>query len=326
MSEVISDLYTINEDNSSNDYVGFTFNGIHSSELGIVRTSDGSRFNENLLPTLQDKTVPVPGGDGAYFFGTYYTQRQFNIQFAFDEMTEKQLVKLKKWLGDKKIHELIFDETPYKAYKAKITGSAVIKYIPFSEGATNRVYKGEGSIQFTAYFPFARSVHKFLKDYNVSNLKEWQEASGMKINGYSEDANVNSYPIDSYISNFHGFYVYNPGDIEADFILSLKFNNNEIASGSIYMNIGSEQLNFNKIVAKGTDAGIQINTKLNLIEGIDNSGRKTGTIYNDCIIAGNFFKIPQIGPEDNLAQLFVDLSSGAASNCDPQIEYDYYYI
>jgi hypothetical protein len=34
------------------DYVGFTFNGVHSSSLGIVRTSEGSRFNENLLPTI----------------------------------------------------------------------------------------------------------------------------------------------------------------------------------------------------------------------------------------------------------------------------------
>jgi len=34
------------------DYIGFTFNNVHSSELGILRTSDGSRFNENLLPTM----------------------------------------------------------------------------------------------------------------------------------------------------------------------------------------------------------------------------------------------------------------------------------
>jgi hypothetical protein len=34
------------------DYIGFTFNGIHSSQLGIVRTSEGSRFNENLLPAI----------------------------------------------------------------------------------------------------------------------------------------------------------------------------------------------------------------------------------------------------------------------------------
>jgi hypothetical protein len=34
------------------DYLGFTYNGVHSSDLGIVRTSNGSRFDENLLPTV----------------------------------------------------------------------------------------------------------------------------------------------------------------------------------------------------------------------------------------------------------------------------------
>ena len=61
------------EQSKYQDYIGFIFNGKHSSEFGIVRTSDGSRFNENLLPTIQDKTVQVPGGDGTYFFGSYYT-------------------------------------------------------------------------------------------------------------------------------------------------------------------------------------------------------------------------------------------------------------
>ena len=46
------------------DFIGFTYNGFPSSDLGIMRVSDGSRFNENLLPTMQDKTAQVPGGDG----------------------------------------------------------------------------------------------------------------------------------------------------------------------------------------------------------------------------------------------------------------------
>ena len=46
------------------DYLGFTFNGKHSSNFGIVRTSSGSRFDEDLLPTIQDKSVQVPGKDG----------------------------------------------------------------------------------------------------------------------------------------------------------------------------------------------------------------------------------------------------------------------
>lgn len=160
-------------------YTGFTFNGKHSSEFNIKRTSDGDRYNENLLPTIQDKTVQIPGADGTYFYGSYFTQRIFNVSFAFDSLTEGQLAALKAHFGDKKIHELIFDETPYKKYRAKVTGSATFKYIPFAEGVTNRVYKGEGTLQFTAYDPYACSVHKYLNEYHpavswIKHIKELQ--------------------------------------------------------------------------------------------------------------------------------------------------------
>ena len=167
MSEL--NIYGVGASQTSSDYIGFTFNGVHSDTLGIKRTSEGSRFNENLLPTIQDKTVQVPGGDGMYHFGSYYTQRQFNISYAFDALTEEQLAEIKRVFGDKKIHTLVFDEMPFKTYQAKVTGSASIKHIPFAEGATNRVYKGEGSIQFTAYDPYARSANKYLNNYRKSN-------------------------------------------------------------------------------------------------------------------------------------------------------------
>jgi hypothetical protein len=57
---------------------------------------------------------------------------------------------------------LVFDERPYKIYRAKVTGSATMKHIPFAEGETNRLYKGEGTIQFTCYDPFARCDKKWL--------------------------------------------------------------------------------------------------------------------------------------------------------------------
>ena len=147
------------------EYIGFTYNNIHSSTLGIARVSGGSRFNENLLPTIQDKTVQVPGGDGTYYFGSYYTQKQFSMSFAFDSLTEQQLAEIKRVFGDKEIHDLIFDETPYKVYRAKVTGTATIKHLPFDEGTTHRVYKGEGTIQFTCYEPFARCWSKTNTDY-----------------------------------------------------------------------------------------------------------------------------------------------------------------
>ena len=199
---------------SVTDFIGFTFNGVHSSELGIVRTSEGSRFNENLLPTIQDKTVQIPGGDGMYHFGSYFMQKQFNVSYAFDALTEEQLARIKTLFGDKKTHDLIFDETPYKVYQAKVTGSASIKHIPFAEGQTNRTYKGEGSLQFTAYDPYARSVYKYADQYDVKNFEEWEDAANLlNTQGVFDKIEGNSIKL------------YNPGVKESDFILTLNFNN-----------------------------------------------------------------------------------------------------
>lgn len=211
------------------DYIGFSY-GVtqpdgterltHSSTLGIVRTSDGSRFNENLLPTIQDKTVQVPGGDGTYFFGSYYTQRQFSVSFAFDSLTEEQIAEIRRVFGDKQIHDLIFDERPYKVYSAKVTGTATIKYIAFDEGATNRLYKGEGTIQFTCYYPFARCRFTNLADcQSYSNWKEWIEAS--QIATYDEESK-------QYVLNTNNF-----GDVPVPFTLELTAGNGTCAIGNI---------------------------------------------------------------------------------------------
>lgn len=299
-------IYGIGESQYSSDYIGFTFNGVHSDTLGIKRTSEGSRFNENLLPTIQDKTVQVPGGDGMYHFGSYYTQRQFNISYAFDALTEEQLARIKALFGDKKIHELIFDEAPYKVYQAKVTGSASIKYIPFAEGATDRIYKGEGSIQFTAYDPYAHSVKKFLDQYNNTNKDEWKAASGMLESSTGYDT-----LIDNTVK------LYNPGVKETDFILTLNFVNGIISSGGI--NIGADaQLNFKTITSQNEDDQIKINTKLNLIEGYKN-GKKSGMIYNKYITSGTFFKIPVSNGTDTI------LTLNQIKAYFDNIEYDYIY-
>lgn len=300
-------IYGVGASQISSDYIGFTFNGVHSDTLGIKRTSEGSRFNENLLPTIQDKTVQVPGGDGMYHFGSYYTQRQFNISYAFDALTEEQLAQIKALFGDKKIHELIFDEAPYKVYQAKVTGSASIKHIPFAEGATNRIYKGEGSIQFTAYDPYARSVKKFLNQYDNANKNEWKAASGMLESGTGYDTLVDN-----------TVKLYNPGVKETDFILTLNFVDGIISAGGI--NIGADaQLNFKAITSQNGDDQIKINTKLNLIEGYKN-GRKSGMIYNKYITSGTFFKIPV---SDGTGMI---LTLNQIKAYFDSIEYDYIYF
>ena len=291
----------------SGDFIGFTFNGVHSSDMGIIRTSNGSRFNENLLPASTDKTVQIPGGDGTYYFGSNYTQRQIPISIATDELTETQFRQLKQWLGDKQIHPLVFDEAPYKTYMVKTSSAPTLKFICFdnitknnNEMVVNRVYKGEGSLQFIAYFPFARCTKKYLSEYTDSNKEEWASASGLLTTqgGYDgTGAEIN---------------LYNPGDVETDFFAYYARTSLKRLT-KIYIN--SNILNFDFSNNDNViDTYIRINSKANLIEGCDENFKPTGTLYNKFITSGDFFKIPT--GENQL------LSVGA--NC-VKIEYDYLY-
>jgi hypothetical protein len=45
-------------------FTGFTFGGYHSSSLGITRVSNGTRYEDNLLPALKEKTAEIAGAEG----------------------------------------------------------------------------------------------------------------------------------------------------------------------------------------------------------------------------------------------------------------------
>ena len=305
------------------DFIGFSFNEHRSESLGIVRVSDGSRYNEDLVPTTQDKTVQVPGGDGFYYFGSDYTQKPFTIPIAFDGLTEKQFRELQQVFGTKELGKLVFDERPYKYYMVK-SSKPQLKYICFGKDG-ERIYKGEGTLSFTAYYPFAKSIFKFLekekeeetgKEVYVlrktySNIEEWAEASGMKAQG-----TLDKVP-ESPIEGVYSISVYNAGDLETDFIL--KFNSAPGDAVNIELskqNVGNKKafLNLKKFGLKNTDTGFQINTKTNLIEGFNAKGL-TGTLYNENIIQGDFFKIP---PRE-------DYQISVTGATPTEIVYDYIY-
>lgn len=324
------DVYELGSSKKDNDFIGFTFGDHHSSEFGIVRTSNGSRFDENLLPTIQDKTVQVPGGDGTYYFGSYYTQRQFSIQIAFDSLTEDGLRKLKQWLGDKKIKDLIFDEVPYKAYRAKVTGSATIKHLCFAEDGA-RVYKGEGTIQFTCYEPFARlrkgkngedgKTEDFYPIADYPTREEWISESGILT--AEEMRNIDIFDTATNTAN-----IYNPGDLECDFTLTIKFTvdtdgKKKISERELWIDKAgdkeSRSLIIGEIEQKGTDFSVKIDSKSNLLLGVDENGAMSGNTYNECIAGGHFFKIPVCGKGE--ATFKIDRDSS-----DSTLEYRWLYF
>lgn len=210
------------------DFIGFTFNGLHSFyDLNVYRVIEGNRLQEDLSPVLADNTIEIPNGDGFYYFSSKHKQKTFSINFAFNALSEKQFREWKKFCSGKEIGDLIFDEAPYKVYSAKITGAPHMKYICFDKldpetNLPNRVYKGEGTIEFTCYNPYAHTPKpdtkmsekaygksrfgldgKCCANYLHSNLPQWKEASGLK-----EEATNNGE---------------NYGDIPAHFVLKIPY-------------------------------------------------------------------------------------------------------
>ena len=245
------------------DYIGFSFGGVHSSELGIVRISDGSRFEESLLPNFQDKTATVSGKDGIYYFGSDNQQKEIALSFAFDHLTEEQLRRLKQVFSTKKPQQFISDEKPYKYYMVKVAQSAIIQHLCFDLDEGTRIYKGEGTLNLTADYPYARSVHKFLNEFNAGSNNDFiiypdtitadnenKDYSGiydLMVEGnkpfsneqgllyynkqewasstgmMNEQGNLDIAQLDA-INNVVHIPVYNAGDLEADFKLFIKSN------------------------------------------------------------------------------------------------------
>ena len=142
------------------NFIAFSFGDFNTSDYNVgeksfVRTSDGDRYNESLAPDMMDKTAEVPGGDGMYFFGTNHRSKLFDISFAFENLTKADIRALKKAFSGKDIKELCFSEQSDKVYMAKVTGQPSIKTLAFDDG-DEEVYKGEGSVSFTAFWPYAR--------------------------------------------------------------------------------------------------------------------------------------------------------------------------
>ena len=169
------------------DYIAFSFNGYHSFEdLRLIRTSDSNRYNENLGPEQAEKIATVQGVDGVYFFGTRHKKKVFNIKVAFEKMSESTLRLIKKVFDGRDVHPLWFAEAPYKVYEAKVTGQPVFKVIPFDGEDGTRYYNGEGTIQFTAFYPYARTPDSLVDQEGKTadwgtfgNYAQWIEASGL---------------------------------------------------------------------------------------------------------------------------------------------------
>lgn len=339
---------------NTRDFIDFSYKNISFSELGILRVSDGSRYSEDLLPPIQDKTVQVPGRDGAYYFGSAYGPRIINIPFAFDCLTEKDLRLLKRLLKDKTPGELELSEVPYKVYNAKITGSTVINYVPFTENG-ERIYKGEGRITFTCYEPYAHCAGSKKNLKNYSDSSEWNDSAFLiNLDGTFDKIGVFDIMPEGPIM---GCRVYNPGDKDSDWEIKIPFKENMTAENFKFQLVllseddsgsgalseterSNEFLSLGRCNAKTSvvngetvyDSFITINTETRLVEGWINESQKSGNIYNEYLNGSSiFFKINSFVNDDLLLRtpynfFLVETEDSDYANQNIELKYDYYYL
>ena len=63
------------------DFTGFYFDNVHSSAYGLIRTSDGSRYTEGLIPEFEDREIELVGGDGSLYEGRRFKKTSFKDVF-----------------------------------------------------------------------------------------------------------------------------------------------------------------------------------------------------------------------------------------------------
>lgn len=144
------------------DYRGFKFGNVHSSELHLEVVSTSNRYEARTLPAPTDTAVDIPGSDGQYYFGSVFKNREITVNVAFDNVSEQIYRKIRQLFATDKPQDLVFDEEPYKTWKAKLKAKPEFKSLCFNDDEGNRVYKGDGKLQFICYFPYAFGFDKYV--------------------------------------------------------------------------------------------------------------------------------------------------------------------
>ena len=271
------------------DLTGFKFGDYHSSQFGLIRVSNGSRYNEYLLPTLKNTTTDVSGMEGTLYFGTQKTTRSFQVDMAFDSLTEEDIRDIREWLTG--AHSLIFDERPYIQYMCILNSAPQLKYLTFEENG-ERIYKGELSVNFVSYLPYGYSIDgkKFIDDFLDENFEEWSNASHLAYKNFYEGETLRTY--DKFEGN--NVYVYNGGDVEADYVLTCYFS--EGATAKISMNDVSYEFSLRAKSANSTHLELSVNSKLQYARCRDvniANGVITGiSNYEIMLPSTEMFKIP----------------------------------
>lgn len=303
----------------SGSFLGFTINGIHSSQLGIVRTYD--KEYELKQASFSDEIQEREGRDGEDWYGTLLGDKEIPISFAYYGLTEYQLSQIKKLFNIKKPVPLILDEEPHKTWMVYSGSGATRSYIGFEMNG-DRYYNGDGQVTFVSHSPYAKCELLCEEDYTedsllnreqfITSIIEDDTFSAVLSTVSTDEQKVLSSliskveTIDSNLEEWKNainlphqneqFSIdesgiatyYNPGDVAVGFKIYFKTTGKDQTISLKKINEEAEVILF--IPANAKEECWCIDFYDNLVYGCDFYFKKSGeNLYNNYLIKDNFF-------------------------------------
>lgn len=208
----------------------FIFDGIDCADMGVYSITDSGTYTTPLTGNFSDKRTSVSAYDGQYYYGTQITGLKFTLTMFAENLSIKELSKLKAWLNPRHLGKIIFSDQPFKYYLVKPTSLSELGAIPLSTIQTplnnllgdllteDVVYTGK----FTVTFETVGSAYgyglSYFRDDLIYDAKSYYGPNEYPTNYYYDSgllykdmcpklnwnipANANEYAIP----------IYNPGD------------------------------------------------------------------------------------------------------------------
>lgn len=235
------------------EYIDIKFGDKWASEFNLVVVSTGDRYTPPTYGNINSNTSTVAGKRGVYKWKTQYNEKIFTVNIAYDNLSTRDISKIKAWLNPSKLQKLTFSDEPHIFYYACLNTDPKFEYVPFLEGENKKVgtntlvrgvYKGELTLEFNAidgvgYSTYASyenvEIEPDLEYHNssyVNTIMPWVQSSNLLNSGdYKTAAKI-------YTNSFfdqdtgetdncglgpdlgHRFYLLNSGDTEAKLNLS----------------------------------------------------------------------------------------------------------
>ncbi|MNO28121.1 Phage tail protein [compost metagenome] len=138
--------------------MGFSLNGIRSEDLGIIFLRNSQR---PILPQTNDRTLSIPGRNGAWDFGADLDTRSFTLECALIEdsaealqtAVERIAAALVDVKGKPKPLELVFDTRPDRYFTVRYVGSLDIERL---------IRAGQFTLPLIAFDPFSYRIEPIL--------------------------------------------------------------------------------------------------------------------------------------------------------------------